>query len=230
MGGSGLPRSCCFQACGTPSRKARETLLSNSGLLVSKGKRKAEFYHLSFQEYLAAQRIFGLSREGFARLFQQRSQVSQWANTLSFLFAEILSQPSTEAKAGKLLKRLIEETDSKDLAMLSVIGDCHEIMENRGKSLPEALTGQLREKLRKAVECGEGPLEQRLEVGLALGRVGDPRVIDDLRDHDSEEAWVCVPAGVYKVGEGKGIHEFEVERDLMFFALPGHQQPVSEVC
>jgi hypothetical protein len=40
--------------------ETREDLLSNSGLLLSSGEKRAQFYHLSFQEFLAAQRILDL--------------------------------------------------------------------------------------------------------------------------------------------------------------------------
>jgi hypothetical protein len=38
----------------------RESLLSDSGLLLPRDNRRAAFYHLSFQEFLAAQRLFQL--------------------------------------------------------------------------------------------------------------------------------------------------------------------------
>ena len=40
-------------------------------------------------------------------------------------------------------------------------------------------------------------------MGHALGRVGDPRVVDDLRNHDDPTAWCEIAAGSYPVGGGQ---------------------------
>ena len=54
----------------------------------------------------------------------------------------------------------------------------------------------------------ETPLKERVELALALGRIGDPRVVDDLSD---PAAWVEVAAGTYRVGDRKLAEEIEKE-------------------
>jgi hypothetical protein len=74
---------------------AREDLLSQSGLLVSKNDGRASFYHLSIQEFLAAERLFLLSareRDGFIAQMRDRGLQPGWRNTLSFLFGCLVSK------------------------------------------------------------------------------------------------------------------------------------------
>ena len=64
----------------------REELLTRSGLLLPRPNERAAFYHLSFQEFLAAQRLArtaGRRRAGVPRA----RRVAEWRATLLFLFA-----------------------------------------------------------------------------------------------------------------------------------------------
>ncbi len=71
----------------------REELLSRSGLLLPRRDRRAAFFHLSFQEFLAAGRIAHISddRATFERVFRARAPVPGWHPTLLFLFAAGIS-------------------------------------------------------------------------------------------------------------------------------------------
>ena len=64
---------------------AREELLSQSGLFLGRGDGKAGFYHLSFQEFLAGQRVADVE-DDICSVFHQRSESPEWHNTLSLLF------------------------------------------------------------------------------------------------------------------------------------------------
>ena len=64
----------------------REELLHRSGLLVPRANERAAFYHLSFQELLAAQRIVRTS-DDVAAVFRFRAPVAEWRPTLLFLLA-----------------------------------------------------------------------------------------------------------------------------------------------
>jgi hypothetical protein len=67
----------------------REELLTRSGLLLPRSGRRAAFYHLSFQEFLAAERIARTSddRSALESVFRNRGAVPEWRPTLLFLFA-----------------------------------------------------------------------------------------------------------------------------------------------
>ncbi len=68
-----------------------EELLSNSGLLTPAGTKEAQFYHLSIQEFLAAERLrcfhAGKDPATLGRVLQERNDTPEWRRTLSYLFA-----------------------------------------------------------------------------------------------------------------------------------------------
>jgi formylglycine-generating enzyme required for sulfatase activity len=61
----------------------------------------------------------------------------------------------------------------------------------------------------------EAPLIERYQLGLALGRLGDPRTADDLRDRT---AYVEVKAGDYIVGDDR--RPFRIGRPLLLSRYP----------
>ena len=65
----------------------REELLTRSGLLLPRPNERAAFYHLSFQEFLAAQRIVARQRQTGDQVIDARWTVPEWRPTLLFLFA-----------------------------------------------------------------------------------------------------------------------------------------------
>ena len=70
---------------------------------------RAAFYHLSFQEFLAAQRIARTPGD-VEKVFRERSDVSEWRPTLLFLFAAQIAMWDAQWGLG-LLGRLIKDQD-----------------------------------------------------------------------------------------------------------------------
>ena len=113
----------------------RDDLLSNSGLLVSSRDRRASFYHLSFQEFMAAERLFlklSLERlfvrqegkqEGFTGLLIERGQASGWRNTLVFLFGCVVSRFNPHAGV-ELLQAVVsrKELPGRDISQKGQAG------------------------------------------------------------------------------------------------------------
>jgi hypothetical protein len=64
----------------------REDLLTRSGLLLPRPSDRAAFYHLSVQEFLAAERMLR-TRDDLMPVFRERGAVAEWRPTLLFLFA-----------------------------------------------------------------------------------------------------------------------------------------------
>lgn len=67
-----------------------DELLTASGLLIPAGDKQAQFYHLSLQEFLAAERLrfHSVNRADIVRqTLQQRAGIPQWRRTLGYLFA-----------------------------------------------------------------------------------------------------------------------------------------------
>ncbi len=71
--------------------ETRELLVNRSGLLLPREERRAGYYHLSIQEFLAAMRLWMLEGGGgverLAQTFAFRARVPEWHNTLCFFFA-----------------------------------------------------------------------------------------------------------------------------------------------
>ncbi len=87
--------------------ETREDLLSNSGLLLSSGEKRARFYHLSFQEFLAAQRILDLADRSLLDVFCERAAAPEWRNTLSLLFGRVLGTSISPEKGINLIRDMI---------------------------------------------------------------------------------------------------------------------------
>jgi predicted NACHT family NTPase len=84
----------------------RDELLVKSGLLLPRPDRQVAFYHLSFQEYLAAERILRLG-DDLEAVFRERSAAPEWRPTLLFLFAG-KAETTRPDWGSRLLGRLIE--------------------------------------------------------------------------------------------------------------------------
>ena len=75
------------------ARKACADFVARSGLLTSRGDSTFAFYHLSIQEFLAAESIFERRRREVPAMFIERSPDASWRNTLTFLFARYMPGP-----------------------------------------------------------------------------------------------------------------------------------------
>ncbi len=178
----------------------REQLLSQTGLLVPRGDDEAEFYHLSIQEFLAAQWLWAVSSDRLSEVIVQRAEVPEWRNTLAFLFGTQLSKVAVPDPSIRLLEKLIEETRSHQLGVQIVLGDCLQILRGKKIRLRQEQEDKYRQMCVTAIE-NEVALRERNLLGLALGHVGDPRIVTDLRDYENDQAWVKVPVGNYRVGD-----------------------------
>jgi formylglycine-generating enzyme required for sulfatase activity len=168
-------------------------------LLPRPGKRAA-FYHFTFQDFLAAQLI--VEREDdLAVFFRRRAAWAEWRSTLSFVFGSLMARHTLPDKGIRLLQQLIEPLTLDELPLMLVVSDCLEILAGQQVGLQQDHVAKFRQLCRDGI-TREVELEPRVELGLALGRLGDPRIVEDLRDHDDERAWVEIKAGTYTVGGG----------------------------
>ncbi len=176
----------------------REELLTRSGLLLPRPNDHAAFYHLSVQEFLAAERILR-TKDDLEPVFRDRSAVAEWRPTLMFLFAGKIAG-KTPRWGAELLGRLIEHQDRAAVkanpAPAAFIAEALELCLAKRYVLPNTLKESFRQLALNAVD-DEIALQARQALGLCLGRLGDPRIFD-LRD---PRAYVEVPAGTYPYGE-----------------------------
>jgi hypothetical protein len=177
--------------------ETREDLLSSSGLLLPRGDRRAGFYHLSFQDFLASQRLAILDGDRLPDVFRERAPAPEWRPALSFLFGSVFARDSSPERSIRLLGSLIESAAPDQLGLQVVIGECVEVLMARGLRLQPAAEERVRAFCLPAIER-EVSLPERHALGLTLGRLGDPRVVADLRD---PAAYVEVPAGPYVLGD-----------------------------
>ncbi|SUS07583.1 Sulphatase-modifying factor protein [uncultured Defluviicoccus sp.] len=181
----------------------REDLLTRSGLLLPRPNDRAAFYHLSVQEFLAAERMLR-TRDDLVPVFRERAAVAEWRATLLFLFAGKIAS-KTPRWGADLLARLVENEDRAAVkanpAPAVFIGEALELCLAKKYAVPDALAERFRRLTLDAIE-DEVELKSRQALGLCLGRLGDPR-IRSLRD---PEAYVEMPAGRYPYGEeGKTV-------------------------
>jgi len=187
----------------------REELLTRSGLLLPRPGKRAAFYHLSVQEFLAAERILR-TEDDLLQVIRARGAVAGWRPTLIFLFAGRIGA-KTPRWGTDLLARLIAELDRAGVkanpAPAVFIAEALDLCLAKNYAVPEELKEAFRGVALYAIE-DEVELQARQALGLTLGRVGDPR-ITDLRDAQGNadlRAYVEVPAGSYPYGdEGRTV-------------------------
>ena len=179
--------------------EAREDLLTRTGLLLPREGNRAGFYHLSFQEFLAAERIGDLEEERLFEVFVTRAGFAEWQNTLSFLFGSRLTKSTSPERSIGLLERLVEKVGPGDLGLSVVVADCFRILLGREIRLRDDFEEKFRGICLGAIQRDVAP-RSRLQLGLVLGHLGDPRIVTDLRDR---AAYVEIPSGTYLVGDAR---------------------------
>ncbi len=177
-----------------------EELLSDSGLLLPREGKRAGFYHLSFQEFLAAERLAVLAADQGAdawyALFLRRGPAAEWRYTLGFLFGAYLFRHASTQAGIRLLARLIDalraDAPAADAGLAWTLADCLDIALAKGCVLPEEKLERFRQFCLAAIEQ-EIPPRPRQALGLALGRIGDPRILDP----QDPAGCVRIPPGRY---------------------------------
>ena len=162
-----------------------DELLSDSGLLLPREGKRAGFYHFSFQEFLAAERLAVLAAdqgaEAWYSLFLRRGPSAEWRYTLDFLFGAYLFRHASTQAGIRLLVKLIDalrpDAMAVDANLAWVLADSLGIALAKGCELPGEKLERFRQLCIAAIEQ-EIPLQRRQALGLMLGRIGDPRILD----------------------------------------------------
>jgi formylglycine-generating enzyme required for sulfatase activity len=194
-------------------QETREELLSQSGLLLPRGDQNAEFYHLTIQDFFTAEQLFDRHEsEGRKQVFLTRGGVPGWRKSLGLLFGAILHKHSGARRAIQLLTSLIAQLQPEQIPLGVVLSDCWRILQGRGKTLADESNAKFRQFCQAAIRP-ETPVAQRMELALALGRLGDPRIANDLSDSETwvekPSTWVTVKKGTYPVGDSAMRKEFK---------------------
>ncbi|MCK5056745.1 MAG: SUMF1/EgtB/PvdO family nonheme iron enzyme [Candidatus Aminicenantes bacterium] len=180
-------------------RKRMERLFDDiepkCGLLNRSGAGEVEFYHLTFQEFLAGRYMIdkGLDYKEFLKK-------SWWQETI-LLYIGLISL-SRKKDSNDIVKEILEtgKVDQKDRSMLYLLAGraLRDIQVFKRDDKVVALT---LEKLIKLIDSG-ATLEERFEAGEILGSLGDPRI--------HEDNMIKVEAGEFTRGsESKEVYDWE---------------------
>jgi formylglycine-generating enzyme required for sulfatase activity len=184
--------------------ETREELLSNSGLLLSSGDKRARFYHLSFQEFLAGQRLLDVADSGLLAVFCERAAVPDWRNTLSLLFGRVLGASASPEKGIRLMREMIAALTLENLGLQLVVADGVETLLAKNIQLPTQEEDRLRY-LFLGTMRGNAPPRDRVSLGNTLAKLGDPRFDPDhwYLPEDPMLGFVEIPAGPFLMGSDK---------------------------
>ena len=108
-----------------------------------------------------------------------RGGIPGWRKSLGLLFGAILHKHSGADRAIQLLTSLIAQLQPEQIQLGVVLSDCWRILQGRGKTMADESNAKFRRFCQAAIRP-ETPVAQRMELALALGRLGDPRIAKDL--------------------------------------------------
>jgi len=190
----------------------REDLLSNSGLLLPRDGGRAAFYHLSFQEFLAAVRLRRIG-ETAESLLQRYAATPAWRRTLRFLFCALADKDSPEAAIaafGTLEAHLEPARLEQDPNPALLLADCLEVAHGRRWNL-DRFVAPLRQACDHTLNHLKPP--ERFHLWRTRGRLGlDDRLGVGLRDGLPDIDWLEVAAGPFRYGDGREPRELPAFR------------------
>jgi formylglycine-generating enzyme required for sulfatase activity len=179
-----------------------EREMQDSGIIAAVGS-DLRFWHLSFQEYLAARELASLGdQEQIQRVVESgKLYQPEWRETMRLL-GGILRQQG-EAKIEGLIDAILGNLgDRPDLAsevrcaaLLSAM--MRDLSRMKYKPKNPAYEPSVR-KVMEIFEAGEAEeieIGKRIEAADLLGQVGDPRM--------EKDNWVAIPAGSFLMGAQK---------------------------
>lgn len=210
---AGLAEDAGAEEIPAPRRTAAEELLTeqelHAGILRAPSERQSRFVHRTFQEYLAA-RHFADQRDerGVHALFDEHLEAPSWQECLRLL-AGIYAQRGSNT-AGRLLEHLVGPRERPIEARATRIGLAMALLDDLDQfGLADAVLDPVRAEtaaLERLLKDADTPLETRIGLAEALGRIGDPRL-----GWDDEWHFVRVPAGEFWRG-GVDPAAFDDER------------------
>jgi formylglycine-generating enzyme required for sulfatase activity len=181
----------------------------DSGIVVSRSAR-VEFWHLTFQEHLAARSIAGTPDSAQQELLLRNHTIykPEWREVV-LLYAGLLGSKQGLEKVDALFSAVLDGqgTELKDQARCAgLLGAIQADLKPLGYKPQDARYQELMDAALAVFDPKKGagiPLKVRVEAAEALGQAGDPRL--------RENNWVRIPAGTFVMGEGRDTHEVELD-------------------
>ena len=178
----------------------------DSGIIVARGD-ELRFWHLTFQEFLAARAIARLGEKDQRRLLigsRPQAYQPEWREVV-LLFAGLLAgqgRPKVDGFVKALLditkKNTTLASQSRCAGLLgSIVRDLaaldYQINDRRYAKLLDAVLGIFDPRRSAGIS-----IDVRIEAAEALGQAGDPRL-----DPKNPRRWVKIPAGKFWMGAQK---------------------------
>jgi formylglycine-generating enzyme required for sulfatase activity len=189
-----------------PIRQARQFLDEeevDSGIVVSRGA-EVRFWHLTFQEFLAARALAGLAEaDQLKALFEQdRLYRPEWREVLLLLAGTLLVKQG-RAKVDGLFRAVLDRLGNKpylaDQARCAgLLGAVLADLRPLAYQSPDPRYQKVLDAALKIYDArwAEGvDFRVRLEAAEALGQAGDPRL--------KQDNWITIPAGPFLMGAQK---------------------------
>ena len=173
---------------------------------------------MGFQEYLAA-RSYAEERKPFIK-FEPHLDNGNWEEVI-LLTAGHLFETSVGRLAEDFLKELLRRYQAAPEQWNRLELCLHAATEAVEGLIPEELLGKIKAIAIDALTCSEMPFKERVNLGFALGRLGDPR-LDILED----EYWVTIPSGEFNMGCKEGdqfempIHRVTITKNFRMGRFP----------
>jgi formylglycine-generating enzyme required for sulfatase activity len=141
----------------------------NCGLLKRLSSGEMEFFHLTFQEFLAARQMVDLGKDYRDYL------TKDWWNETLLLYAGFINL-TEKKRSNDIVKELLNRPagDENNGYRLRLLG-AKALRDFQATKRDEALIGLAREKLVQLVNS-EMAVKERFEAGEILGVLGDPRL------------------------------------------------------
>jgi formylglycine-generating enzyme required for sulfatase activity len=179
-----------------------ERLLENetedSGILSPAGQTDLKFWHLSFQEYLAAREIGSLTESGQIERVVGSGKLykPEWRETMRLLGGVLRLQG--EAKVEGLFQAILSARGSslpEQARCAGLLGSMMRDLSGMGykPATPEyESTLKSLDRIFLAAEAARIDVKTRIEAAEALGSVGDSRL--------EGGNWIAIPAGTFRMG------------------------------
>lgn len=171
----------------------------DSGIIVARGN-QITFWHLTFQEYLAAKAIGGKTDEDQQKILLNSNVYNQatWREVL-LLFSGVLYRQGPE-KINKFLKALLNKLPNNALLpsealIVGLVGSILRDLEPFGYQFKDSRYHEILVRVMQIFSREDAksiPLKIRLEAADALGQAGDPRL--------NEENLITIPTGSFIMG------------------------------
>jgi formylglycine-generating enzyme required for sulfatase activity len=199
----------------------------DSGIVVRRGP-DVRFWHLTFQEHLAARALTAFSDSERNRiLFKEGKAYSQEWREVVLLLAGLLHrkrEENADALVSAALDALYRGSGWRALwqalgatpafaqrvrcatLLGDILRDLRPLSYHPSDSRCEAVVQSVLD-IFDAERSEKIPFKARLETAEALGQVGDPR----LRLENREDNWVTIPAGPFLMGDEGAEHEMTLD-------------------